>query len=78
MGGLKGHSPCRPTSRINAPYAVVAADSGVESSSSSVMPHFAQKPLCVLTSFTTLMMVSVAALIAGKVEDFAARRLCIV
>lgn len=54
---------------------MVADDSGVFTSSSSVMPHCAQNDLCVLTSSTTFMIVRVAAWIAENVDDFAARRL---
>lgn len=58
-----------------APYAVVAGDSGVLRSSSSLTPHLAQKDLCVETSFTMLMIVSVADFIAPNDVDFATRSL---
>ena len=62
-------------SRRYAPYAVVAADSGVFSSSSSVIPNFAQKALWFPISCKMLRIVAVELSISGKEVDLATRRL---
>ena len=67
--------PCKPVSRMNAPYAVVAGDSGVVFSSSSVTPHSAQYDRCIVTSLMMLIIVPVAAWMDGNVDDFAASSL---
>ena len=61
-----------------APYAVVEGDSGVALSSASLMPHWAQKDLCVVTSLMMLMIVWVADWMELYVDDFATSRLRVV
>ena len=59
----------------NAPYAVVAVDSGVESMSAFVTPQRARVVFDGETSFKTSMMVFEAACISGNEDDFATRSL---
>ena len=59
----------------NAPYAVVAVDSGVESISASVTPQRARVVFDGETSFKTSIMVFEAACISGNDDDFATRSL---
>lgn len=54
---------------------MVAGDSGVVRSSSSVTPHSAQYDRCIVTSLMTLITVPVAAWMDGNVDDFAASSL---
>jgi hypothetical protein len=69
------NAPCIPTSSRYPPYAVVAALSGVCSSSAADTPNSAQKARCVPISRSTFVIVCVADSMAGKESDFAASRL---
>ena len=59
----------------NAPYAVVAVDSGVESISASVTPQRARVVFDEETSFRTSIIVFKATCISGNEDDFATRSL---
>ena len=66
-------SAWNPISKMYAPYAVVAVDSGVSSSSFSLIPHRAQNSKWFsVTSCKTPPTPRVAAVIAAKLVDFAA------
>ena len=72
---IRSYEPRSPQSMRNAPYAVVAVDSGVESISASVTPQRARVVFDGETSFRTSIIVFEAACISGNEDDFATRSL---